>query len=65
MIPLYNQSEWTLSPLNILNEIDEHLLNQSGNDLYKLLTVKNIPHCEKSISDFNNERWPTLLQRVR
>jgi tubulin delta len=49
-LPLHNpSSSYSYGPLNILSEIQEHLLNHPS-DYYKLLTVKNIPQCSNKVT---------------
>jgi len=64
-LPLHNsQASYSYGPLNILNEIDEHLLTHSS-ELYKLLTVKNIPQCSNKVMEFNSDLWDGMAQRIR
>mmetsp|Transcript_7030 Transcript_7030/g.11818 ORF Transcript_7030/g.11818 Transcript_7030/m.11818 type:complete len:159 (+) Transcript_7030:484-960(+) len=44
-LSLHNsKASYSYGPLNILNEINEHLLTHNT-DFFKLLTLKNIPQC--------------------
>jgi hypothetical protein len=42
----------------------EHLLTHST-DYYKLLTLKNIPQCSKTMTEFNTDLWDGMTTRIR
>lgn len=63
-IPLFNSSGFAAGPLNVLSEMQEHLLTHQS-DYYKLLTVKNIPQCNAKVSEFNTDLWEGMVSRIR
>ena len=59
-----SQNDYSFGPENILHQIDEHLLS-NATDYFKLLTIKSIPQCSATVSEFDSERWQGMLARVR